>query len=144
MIRPKGLFTKMLTVVDTLHLLLNSQAKISILYSHLIIRKTKNISSFRGKVVWNHQILEEIRSINDLHTHFITWRKWHPEKVKLLTCMRSQSYSQTSSWFPFKLLSHTNAMPQFWHITSCAFSLPCLPLTCVILSKWIKLCNSFN
>lgn len=72
MIRPKGLFTKMLMVVDTLHLLLNSQAKISILYSHLIIRKAKNISSFRGKVVWNHQILEEIRSINDLHTYFIT------------------------------------------------------------------------
>lgn len=63
----------MLMVLDTLHFLLNSQAKMYILYSHMIISKSKNIFSFRGKVVWNHQILEEIRDINDLfqHPHFI-------------------------------------------------------------------------
>lgn len=116
----------------------------SILYSHFIIRKAKNISSFGEKVVWNYQILEEIRNVNNVTPSLYNMKKMRPRKRKFLTCLRSQSYSKTSPWFPLKLPSHTHAMPQFWHITSCAFPLTCLSLTYVILSKWIKLQNSFN
>lgn len=56
----------MLMVADILHHLLDSHAKMCILYSYLIINKTKNISSYRGKVVENYQILKVVRGITDL------------------------------------------------------------------------------
>ena len=90
--------------------------------SRSIIRKAKNISSFGETVVWNYQILEEIRNVNNVTPSFYNMKKMRPRKRRFLPCLRSQSYSTTSSCFPLKLPSHTRAMPRCSNAVTCVLS----------------------
>lgn len=95
--KDRAIFIGIETNIRYFHLLIKSQGKMSILYSHFIIRKAKNISSFGEKVVWNYQILEEIRNVNNVTPSLYNTKKMRPRKRKFLTCLRSQSYSKTTS-----------------------------------------------